>query len=59
MHKTTQFYKWCAGKKTTIGGFSIVYVLKSSADFLRDFNMYIVCTTSEYNTVNNIQPVFN
>lgn len=42
-----------------IGGFSIVYVLKSSADFLRDFNMYIMCTTSEYNTVNNIQPVFN
>lgn len=44
-----------------IGGFSIVYVLKSFADFLRDFNtcMYIVCTTSEYNTVNNIQPVFN
>lgn len=42
-----------------IGGFSIVYVLKSYADFLRDFNMYIVCTTSEYNTVNNIQPVFN
>lgn len=46
-------------KKTTIGGFSIVYVLKSSADLLRDFNMYIMCTTSEYNTVNNIQPVFN
>lgn len=42
-----------------IGGFWIVYVLKSFADFLRDFNMYIVCTTSEYNTVNNIQPVFN
>lgn len=46
-------------KKPTIGGFSIVYVLKSYADFLRDFNMYIMCTTSEYNTVNNIQPVFN
>lgn len=31
----------------------------SFADYLCDFNVYIVCTTSEYNTVNNIQPVFN
>lgn len=37
-----------------IGGFLIVYVFKSFVDFLRDFNMYIVCIISEYNIINNI-----